>query len=31
MQHDPGIVSGRFTFEVHQAIFPSLDSVKVEY
>jgi hypothetical protein len=31
MQQDPAIVAGRFTFEVVQAIFPSLDAVKVEY
>jgi len=31
MQRDPAVAVGRFTFEVHQAFFPSLDSVKVEY
>jgi hypothetical protein len=31
MQRDPAIVAGRFTFEVVQALFPSLDAVKVEY
>ena len=31
MQQDPAIVAGRFTFEVVQALFPSLDAVKVEY
>jgi len=31
MQHDPAIAAGRFTFEVVQALFPSLDAVKVEY
>jgi hypothetical protein len=31
MQRDPAIAAGRFTFEVHQAIFPSLDAVKMEY
>jgi hypothetical protein len=31
MQSDPAIAAGRFTFEVVQAIFPSLDGVKVEY
>jgi hypothetical protein len=31
MQRDLAIVSGRFTFEVVQALFPSLDGVKVEY
>jgi hypothetical protein len=31
VQQDPAIVAGRFTFEVVQAFFPSLDAVKVEY
>jgi len=31
LQQDPAIVAGRFTFEVQQAIFPSLDNVKMEY
>jgi hypothetical protein len=31
MQSDPAIAAGRFTFEVVQALFPSLDGVKVEY
>jgi hypothetical protein len=31
MRSDPAIAAGRFTFEVVQAIFPSLDGVKVEY
>jgi hypothetical protein len=31
LQRDPAIVAGRFTFEVQQAIFPSLDNVKMEY
>jgi len=31
MQQDPAIVAGRFTFEVVQALFPSLDGVKMEY
>jgi hypothetical protein len=31
MQQDPATVAGRFTFEVVQALFPSLDAVKVEY
>jgi hypothetical protein len=31
MQRDPAIIAGRFTFEVHQAIFPSLDAIKMEY
>jgi hypothetical protein len=31
MQRDPAVVAGRFTFEVVQTIFPSLDAVKMEY
>jgi hypothetical protein len=31
MQNDPAIAAGRFTFEVVQALFPSLDGVKVQY
>jgi hypothetical protein len=31
MQRDPAIIAGRFTFEVVQSIFPSLDAVKMEY
>jgi hypothetical protein len=31
MQQDPAIIAGRFIFEVVQALFPSLDGVKVEY
>ena len=31
MRNDPAIDAGRFTFEVVQSIFPSLDAVKMEY
>jgi len=31
MQKDPAIAAGRFIFEVHQAFFPSLDTIKMEY
>jgi hypothetical protein len=31
MQQDAAIAAGRFTFEVVQGLFPSLDGVKVEY
>jgi len=31
MQRDPAIAAGRFIFEVHQALFPDLDGVKMEY
>jgi hypothetical protein len=31
MLADPAIAAGRFTFEVVQAFFPSLETVKVEY
>ena len=31
MLADPAVAAGRFTFEVVQALFPSLETVKVEY
>jgi hypothetical protein len=31
MQNDPAIAAGRFTFQIVQAMLPSLDSVKMEY
>ena len=31
MKKDPAIAAGRFTFEVAQVFFPSLDAVKMEY
>jgi hypothetical protein len=31
MHSDPAVTAGRFTFEVVQSIFPSLDTVKMEY
>jgi hypothetical protein len=31
MQKDPAIAAGRFIFEVYQAFFPSLDTIKMEY
>jgi hypothetical protein len=31
MQRDPAVAAGRFTFEVVQSLYPSLDAVKMEY
>jgi hypothetical protein len=31
MQADPAVAAGRFTFQIVQAMLPSLDGVKMEY
>lgn len=31
MARDPAVAAGRFTFEVAEALFPSLEDVKMEY